>query len=253
MDDIVAIPATSFRMGSDHDEVERTVREWQDRLVDRAYRSVFRDWILKEYPAHRVTVAAFGLARVPVTNRDYRRFLRDRPGSVPESLLRDIPGGHPVWGVSLADAQAYAAWLRRVDGRAWRLPSETEWELAAAGPQGRRYPYGDVFSASQCNSIESRRGMTTPVDAFPGGASDWGVLDLAGNVEEWTMTRYEPYSGGAPVADDLARLHAGAYNVLRGGCFALGGDLTRTRRRHGPYVGAQFAVTGFRLALDDPR
>ena len=84
---------------------------------------------------------------------------------------------------------------------------------------------------------------------LPDGASPWGVLDLGGNVEEWTADIYAPYPGGQRIDDDLAQLHGDGYPVLRGGSFALGGDLARTRRRHGPYVGDRFAVTGFRLVV----
>jgi len=91
------------------------------------------------------------------------------------------------------------------------------------------------------------------VGAHPRGASCWGVEDLAGNVEEWTASAYAPYPGGTAVDDDLQQLLGPRYTVLRGGSFALGGDLARSRRRHGPHPGAPFRITGFRLAIDkDP-
>ena len=87
--------------------------------------------------------------------------------------------------------------------------------------------------------------------AHPAGASYWGVEDLGGNVEEWTAGAYRPYPGGVPVNDELMQILGPAYAVLRGGSFALGGDLARTRRRHGPHPGRPFRVTGFRMVINE--
>ena len=70
---------------------------------------------------------------------------------------------------------------------------------------------------------------------------------MAGNVEEWTDSRYEAYPGGTVIDDDLLQILGQGYPVLRGGSFELGGDLTRSARRHGPHPGAKFRITGFRL------
>ncbi|MET3709952.1 formylglycine-generating enzyme required for sulfatase activity [Sphingomonas trueperi] len=246
---LVDIPAARFAMGSDMAEIDRTVDEWRNDLIDVEYRPHFRSWLMKEYPDHHVAVAGFALMRIPVTNGDYAAFLAAWPRPAPMSILAGAPDDHPVWGVSWEDANAYAAWRRCCDGLAWRLPGEAEWEYAAAGPNRRRYPYGDRFDRHRGNSVESGHGGTVPAGALASGASPWGVLDLAGQVEEWVSDRYAPYPGGTAVDDDLTALHRDGYRVLRGGCFALGGDLTRTRRRHGPYVGDRFMVTGFRLAI----
>ena len=74
-------------------------------------------------------------------------------------------------------------------------------------------------------------GTTTPVGAYPEGASWCGLMDLAGNVEEWTASRYAPYPGGHYIEDDLTDLVGRAYPILRGGSFRLGGDLARCARR----------------------
>lgn len=249
--ELIDVPEGVFQMGSMLDEVDRTEREWGGRLLDPAYRPVFRSWIMKEYPAHPVRVDGFRMMRFPVSNDDYRAFLdAGMPRPVPESLAAGLPGDHPVWGVRLDDVHAFIDWRSRRDGWRWRLPTEAEWEWAAAGPEGRRYPYGDEFDPALCNTVESGIGSSSPVGAHPGGASHWGIEDLAGNVEEWTAGVFRPYPGGAPVDDDLMRILGPGYAVLRGGSFALGGDLARTRRRHGPHPGAPFRVTGFRMVLD---
>ena len=89
---------------------------------------------------------------------------------------------HPVVYVDLDDARAYAAWAGK------RLPSEGEWQFAAQGADGLRYPWGNEMKPSLCNGGET--GGTTPVKAFPGGRSPFGCYDMCGNVWEWTGSEY---------------------------------------------------------------
>ncbi|VBY40154.1 TRP-2 [Burkholderia pseudomallei] len=253
--EFIRVPGGTFLMGSTMDELEQTERQWQARLLQPSYRSVFRSWLMKEYPAHPVRVDAFRMARFPVRNDEYQEFLSAtgsaRAPELPESLERGLPGNHPVWGVRLSEAQAFLGWCSSRDRLPWRLPTEAEWEWASGGPKGLRYPFGDEFDASRCNTAESASGTSCPVDAHPDGASFWGIEDLAGNVEEWTGSVYMPYPGGEVVEDDLLRILGPKYPVLRGGSFALGGDLARTRRRHGPHPGVPFRVTGFRMVVSE--
>ncbi len=137
-----------------------------------------------------VELPEFRLAKYPVTNAQYFRFIQvtghRRPdrwlsdGSYPPELAR-----HPVVFVSWEDALAYT---ERVGAR---LPSEAEWEKAARGTNGPLYPWGNEFIAGNCNSSESGTDGTRPVDAHPSGASPYGLMDMAGNVWEWTATNYE--------------------------------------------------------------
>jgi len=135
-----------------------------------------------------VDLPEFLIARYPVTYADYLRFVETtghRPpkhwptAGFPPELAR-----HPVVFVSWEDAVAYTQWADT------RLPSEAEWEKAARGVDGRVYPWGSEFVAENCNTSESKTDGTRPVDAHPGGASPYGVMDMAGNVWEWTTTRY---------------------------------------------------------------
>ena len=172
--------------------------------------------------------------RTEVTNEQYRRFLVEsryvpsdlssflalflKPsGTEAEPWRWEVPAGkadHPVVYLDLADARTFARWAGK------RLPREEEWQYAAQGTDGRLWPWGDepielerrldygteryygnVADLSRCNSHSND---TTPVDAYPGGASPFGVLDMAGNVWEWTEgerddghTRYAILKGGS--------------------------------------------------------
>jgi toxoflavin biosynthesis protein ToxD len=248
---MVTIPDLVFQMGSTREAMEACVAYWSTRLVQASYsRDDFRRWILKEFPSHPVKLKRYGIGRFLVTNQAYGRFVAATGRTVPESLVIAEPNDHPVWGVSFDDASAYAEWLSMRVGRYMRLPSEAEWECAARGPSGREFPYGDQFDSERCNTLESGIGHTTRVDHYPSGASEFGVYDLAGNVEEWTTDTYAPYPGGVYVEDDLSRRLGPRYHVLRGGSFARGGDLTRCARRHGPLPEPPFRFVGFRLVED---
>lgn len=246
--DFVSIGGGVLEMGSSLDEVENCVAYWGSRLIDPSYRSSFRDWIRKEYPKHRVRIEPFLIGRFPVTNGQYAEFVKATSHAVPESLGAGSPLNHPVWGVSWEDASAFTDWLTERFGAGLRLPSEAEWEYSARGPSGTEFPFGDEFDVSKCNTVEAGAGGTTPVDQYPQGASAFGVFDLAGNVEEWTSDFYAPYPGGEFIQDDLSRQCGRSYRVLRGGSFALGGDLARCARRHGPHPGPAFRYRGFRVA-----
>jgi formylglycine-generating enzyme required for sulfatase activity len=247
--ELVKIGGGSFLMGSSPDEVDRCVEDWGDRLVERSYtKPMFRTWISKECPQHEVVLDAFALGKYPVTNGLFGEFVDATGHPPPESLRGESRADHPVWGVSFDDVQAFLAWLRDGTGRAYRLPSEAEWEYAARGPTRQQYPFGEVFDPRLCNTYEAGIGMTTPVSRYADCPSPFGVCDLAGNVEEWTSSHYAPYPGGAFVQDHLTENLGMSYRVLRGGSFMGGGDLARGARRHGPIPNPRFKYVGFRIA-----
>lgn len=106
----------------------------------------------------------------------------------------EAPADHPVTGVTWEAATAYCRWLGErlgTPGRI-RLPTEDEWERAARGDDDREFPWGDTYRTGLANLVDLGLGTTAPVGSFPGGASPYGVLDLAGNADEWTSTRYAP-------------------------------------------------------------
>ncbi|MFF3315397.1 formylglycine-generating enzyme family protein [Streptomyces sp. NPDC003035] len=241
---MAAVPGARVRLGLDPESVGPVTARWRHAGVE-------EEWIAKECPSYETDIAAFRIALHPVTNAEYRRFLEDtgsmwlptswRFGVYPETL-----GNHPVWTVPPEAADAYAAWLAHRTGRAFRLPTEAEWEYAASGGDGREFPWGEELADDRANTVEHGPLTTTPIGVYPGGCSPFGVHDMAGNVEEYTADDYRPYPGGTDVADDLARTR-GAYRIARGGSFTRFGDLARCRRRHGWYERDIYAM-GFRLA-----
>jgi formylglycine-generating enzyme required for sulfatase activity len=142
-------------------------------------------FILFDEGPRLVEMSDFYIDRFEVTNADYKRFLdstKYQP-TVQHNFLRHwsygYPGelaNHPVTWISLEDARAYAIWAGK------RLPSDMEWQRAAQGDDGRKWPWGDHFDPTNCNSDNPG---TTPVDAFPRNCSSYGVCDLVGNVWEW--------------------------------------------------------------------
>lgn len=150
-----------------------------------------------EPKARRIPLKAFAIDRTEVTAAAYERCVSAGHCKKPLSPLavRAPPAPNlPVVGVSFTDARAYCAFLGK------RLPSELEWEKAARGPDGRRYPWGDVFECGRGNfgnyggdgrcAEEGAPGRPVKVGSFPTGDSPYGVHDLAGNVWEWVEGRY---------------------------------------------------------------
>jgi formylglycine-generating enzyme len=127
----------------------------------------------------------FWIAKTPVTNMEYARFVADAEHESPQHWKGKTPpadiADHPVIYVSWHDAKAYAAWA------GMELPTEQQWEKAARGTDGRKYPWGDEWRENYGNTGESGIGKTTPVGQFsPQGDSPYGCVDMAGNVWEWT-------------------------------------------------------------------
>jgi formylglycine-generating enzyme required for sulfatase activity len=239
------IPGGEARIGLPAKAVPCVLQEFAGLGLDRS-------WIEKECPRHAVTLAPYRIARYPVTNAEYQTFLLEtgHPELPSSWQFRRFPqerANHPVYTVSAESADAYASWLARRTGRGFRLPTEAEWEWAAAGPEGREFPWGSEFDPALANTAETGLFTSSPVGAFIGGESGFGIADMAGNVEEFVADIYRPYPGGAFVTDHLVDIH-GSYRVARGGSFARFRDLARTRRRHGHNPRSETYAMGFRLA-----
>lgn len=132
-----------------------------------------------------VSLDAFYIGETPVTVGQYQRFCTEegRPmPSPPEFNPNWIDQDHPMVSVTWDDATAYCTWA------GGQLPTEAQWEKAARGSDGRKYPWGNAWHGHLCRVSSSHpgdHGNTAPVGSYPAGASFFGVLDMAGNVFEW--------------------------------------------------------------------
>jgi formylglycine-generating enzyme required for sulfatase activity len=229
--DMVLIPRGSFVMGSDPqtDGLARTA----------------------EQPQQTLSLPDYYLARTPVTNAQYAAFVSGAKYTPPRYWSGTRPswgkGQHPVVSVSWYDAVAYCRWLVQTTGKPYRLPTEAEWEKGARGTDGRTYPWGDQWDASCCNTKESGREDTTPVGRYLQGASPYGLLDMAGNVWEWTSSLYWAYPYRAD--DGREDLSTPESRVLRGGSWLDFYDSARAAYRRS-YVPAYHSRThGFRPCM----
>jgi len=188
---MVLIPAGEFTMGSDN------------RLPD-------------EGPQHVVNLKAFYIDIYEVTNLQYKKFNDATKRRSPTHFRnRTFPQGkadHPVIYVSWEDADAYCRWAGK------RLPTDEEWEKAARGTDGRIFPWGDEFNVLNANTPLRWQqigafGDTTPVGAFAGGVSPYGVYDMSGNVWEWTASWYKAYPNNKVPSESYGE----RYKTLKGG------------------------------------
>jgi len=216
-----------------------------------------------ELPQQRIYVAAFYIDQHEVTNAQYGKFLQymrrthdhskcckfepankdhtPRFWSNPAYNKPDMP----VVGIDWYDAQAYAAWAGK------RLPTEAEWEKAARGTDGRLYPWGNVWDPTKGNFKGDGDGYIglAPAASFAKGESSCGCLNMAGNVMEWTNSKYVDY----PYIEDDGRedLAGTTPRILRGGAWNLSGmDWGRCSFRYRRSPRDALPFVGFRCAKD---
>ncbi len=274
---MIAVPAGRAVIGLDAQDVAVLGIDGREQL----------ELLAAAVPRHAVDVGAFWIDRTEVSNAQWQAFLT-ATGRAPSAELQEyawkdgrIPAGeekHPVSCVTLAEAKAFARWAGK------RLPTEIEWEYAARGGEGRLWPWGNAFdgadptpslmadSASQpdrtrgaerarCGMSDARRFGSDPVGTHASGASPFGVLDLAGNVWEWTSSRFVAYPEGGALRAKLAHhkdddRFTAVFNrdafVVRGGSFLSDRVelLSALRQATGPNTALN--SVGFRC-VRDPR
>ncbi len=252
---MVLLPAGSFMMGRDLTEEEKNyeIVELKKRAKVFAY----------DYPAHQMSVKDYYLDKTEVSNREYAEFVKVA-GHAPPDDWQGKPQppvdaeSIPVRHVSYQDAVDYCSWRsqQRKDGVDYRLPSEAEWEYAARGqnagkPDGKMnlFPWGEDWIAGRANTKESRLEHPQIVTANPDGASPFGLLNMAGNVFEWTATDFNHYPG-SDKQTPREKGYLGTYQVVRGGSFDYTKEYAMTTTRVWAKPTDKGPRLGFRCAAD---
>ncbi len=203
-----------------------------------------------EKPPHRVGLPAFDLDRDEVTVAAYDKCVAAGACSAPRHA--DRKGEEPATWVSWVDADRYCRWVGK------RLPTEAEWERAARGSEGRRYPWGGEFACGRGNFANfegegrcpNNPGRPVIVGSYPMGNSPEGVRDLAGNVWEWVADGYDPgYYAHSPRERPQGPSSATRRGVRGGACCSMYGLPRASNRLAFPPEYADGDI-GFRCAAD---
>jgi formylglycine-generating enzyme required for sulfatase activity len=189
------------------------------------------------------------IARCPITNSQWHEWEKVSGERALSANSADMSHpNQPAIGLSYNQAVVFCAWLSDQVGATLRLPAELEWEAAARGGDGRRYPWGDGWYEDHAAVQQAQEATPlprpAPVGCYPAGASPCGALDMAGNVWEWTTDAYRSY----PEAK-VAFMSSSGRRVLRGGSFQSGKDHVRCAARFGYYPDQVMIDGGFRVVL----
>jgi iron(II)-dependent oxidoreductase len=248
----IEIPAGVFWMGNDSAEAMDNERLLHQRHVETYY--------IDRYPVtcgqYRIFMQAGGYQNPQWWSSQGWQWLQQNPVTQPLYWTNNPQfDDHPVCGVSYFEAEAYCQFVGK------RLPTEAEWEKAASwNPKTQQkytYPWGETLPNSNlcnCNFGQQQfdnlvlKPQTTPVTAYPDGASYYGVYDLLGNVWEWTSSVFEPYSGFQyyPYQGYSQAYFDGEHYVLRGGSWATRPWALRSSFRNWYHKGVRQILAGFR-------
>lgn len=254
---MIAIAAGQFVAGSTPEERAAAYDDFQASAGHDAARE--QHWFDHEADRHLVVLPAYRIDLMPVTQAEYAElvatgaapaptideaawktqgFAQDYATEVARDVWRDgrPPAGredHPVVLVTWSEADRYCKWRGELRGEPRRLPTADEYEKASRGTNGFSYPWGNAYAGTKLNSAVAGPHDTTPVGTYVEGASPFGVLELAGNVFEWTSTPFEP-----------------GKMTVKGSAFEDFAGLGRGASRHGRAIGAHHVIVGFRCAAD---
>ena len=194
-------------------------------------------------PQRKVYLDEFEIQGYEVTRRDFARFVASTGYQSPGWRLgASEEYDLPVVGVLWEDADAYCHWL------GMRLPTEAEWEKAARGTDGRRYPWGNVWDEGNANTLEKGIGGLLPVGSFPDGVSPYGLVDMSGNAAEWVADYFDPnYYAYGPDQNPPGPERI-MDRVLRGGSFAGPAEFATTFFRDSSHSDRPNYRVGFRCA-----
>ncbi len=232
---MVYVPAGDFYMGSNEVDTEAKSLQYGSKIP----------LFANERPMHKVYLPAFYIDKYEVSNNRYKRFV-DATGHEPPPYFKDADfskiGNLPVVYVSWFDARAFCKW----EGK--RLPTEAEWEKAARGTDGRRFPWGNEWDPKKVNGAGTHQGPMD-VTSMPQGKSPYGAYNMAGNVYEWTASWYDRYEGNT--FDDSE--YGKNFKVVRGGSWGGVGhyslrEYLRASYRFPVNPEGKYADLGFRCA-----
>lgn len=215
------------------------------------------DWL--EIPAgeciyqdgERLSLPSFKISRYPVTNAQFQAFVQaaegyadprwwqglNQPKTAQQSRWQE--SNRPVERVDWYEALAFCRWLSAKTGLTISLPTEQQWEKAARGTEGRKYPWGTKFKSVYCNARQGL-GETSAVGIYPQGQAPFGAMDMAGNVWDWCLNKfYQPNK----IVPDLS----GDYRVVRGGSWNLSAEGLRCAVRHWNHPTYRVNDLGFRV------
>lgn len=220
--EMVNIPAGTFHMGSNEDSTEK--------------------------PIHEVSIAAFSLARFPVTVREWNLCVT---ANVCKSIGSDMDGNLPAYNISWNDAQQYIDWLSQKTGNHYRLPTEAEWEYAARAGSKTNYWWGDAVVTGMADCKGCGSGAYDPkhpkkVGMYPPNA--FGLYDMVGSVTEWVQDCWHRNYHGAPNNGSAwSSIDCREY-VIRGGSWRNDSSYARSASREFYDASVRYATHGFRLA-----
>jgi sulfatase modifying factor 1 len=219
----VRIPAGEFVMGSPEGEGEPAER-----------------------PQHRPYVSEFLIDKTEVTWRQFRRYAEATGTPLPPApvwgALEDYAASNILW----AEAKAFCEWV------GGRLPTEAEWEKAARGTDGRRYPWGSQWELDHCNAWQGGPHRPESVGSYPNCVSPYGVLEMPGSTWEWCADWYDEHYYRESPSKDPQGPTSGTARVLRGGAWLNQATWLRPAYRHKTPPSSRNVLHGVRCVLDVP-
>jgi formylglycine-generating enzyme required for sulfatase activity len=220
---VVMIPAGEFLMGSNENEGEAPER-----------------------PQQVVHLSGFFIDKTEVTWRQFRKYVEAKGGGIPLTPIWGTPDDYPASFILWEEAKGYCAWV------GGRLPTEAEWEKAARGEDGRKYPWGNEWDQERCNSISGGPHRPESVGSFPECVSPYGVLDMSGSIWEWCADWYgERYYSESSSLDPQGPA-SGTRRIIRGGAWMSQPLWLRTAYRFSVPPTTRKADHGFRCAQEAP-
>ncbi len=223
--ELIYVPAGEFLMGSTQNDTNRDVNE---------------------EPQHRVYLDTFWISKTQVTNTMFNACVAagickySVSAATNPNYLDPLYATHPVIYVSWDMAQIYCDWT------GGRLPTEAQWEKAARGPNGAKYPWGEDQPREKFVNVNNFIGNTTTAGLFPFGKSFYGALDMGGNVREWVSDWYDANYYQVSPASNPQGPETGEFKVLKGASYADPFRYTRPANRLTHEPGSPGAVRGFR-------